>query len=137
MRRLDVSVEWAVLRIRMKETASSVSFLTRLNMRKILLSELKTVASNRAEGYYDACIAAGKVTGEFLYLETKDFASLRAQFPPVKPQVRGLGDVVHNAIRVADRITGGAIDKLSGGKVSRPCNDCKRRRNKLNQMFPL
>jgi hypothetical protein len=120
----------------MKETASSVSFLTRLNMRKILLSELKTVASNRAEGYYDACIAAGKVTGEFLYLSVKDFADLRAKYPPIKPEARpcckGLGDAVAIVAQPIARM----IDKVAGTDIQH-CGGCQRRRNKLNEMFPL
>lgn len=44
------------------------------------LAKLQSAAKVKAQGYYDACIAAGTVVGDNLQLSEEAFASLRAQF---------------------------------------------------------
>ena len=46
----------------------------------IPLYKLQSAAKVKAQGYYDACIAAGTVVGDNLQLTEEAFAALRAQF---------------------------------------------------------
>jgi hypothetical protein len=59
-------------------------------MISIPLSKLQSVAALKAQGYYDACIAAGTVVGDNLELSERAFAELRARFspPPRSVQLR-------------------------------------------------
>ena len=105
-------------------------------MKKIRLSDLKSVASNRADGYYDACIALGNAQGEFLYLHVKDFAELRATYPPIKPEGRpcckGLGDLVAIPAQAIAR----SIDRVVGTNIQN-CEKCKKRQAFLNKVIPF
>lgn len=62
----------------------------------ISLSKLQSAAKVKAQGYYDACIAAGTVVGDNLQLSDEAFSTLRAQFsaPPISTQVQSAATAV-------------------------------------------
>ena len=62
----------------------------------IPLSKLQSAATLKAQGYYDACIAAGTVVSDNLELSETAFAALRAQFspPPLGQQIKSAAGAV-------------------------------------------
>ncbi len=48
----------------------------------IPISKLKSAATVKPQGYYEACLAAGTVVGENLQLTERAFAELRSRFSP-------------------------------------------------------
>lgn len=49
----------------------------------------------------------------------------------------GAGDLLSDTIKVANRLSGGLIDKASGGKVSGPCKGCDKTKKRLNDAIPF
>lgn len=48
----------------------------------IPLQRIRAAAPHRAAGYYEACLAAGRVEGEMLLLSAAAYEDLRARFSP-------------------------------------------------------
>ncbi len=54
-------------------------------MISIPLSQLASVAALKPQGYYDACVRAGRIVGDRVILTEDAFAALRARFSPLPP----------------------------------------------------
>lgn len=72
----------------------------------IPLQRIRAAAPHRAAGYYEACLAAGRVEGEMLLLSEAAYGDLRARFSPAQsaqpaqsapsPALPGLGQMARN-----------------------------------------
>ena len=107
-----------------------------VQLKKLRLYDIKEVSKNRAPGYEEAVLSKGKIDGEFLYLHVKDFAELRATYPPIKPEGRpcckGLGDLVAIPAQAIAR----SIDRVVGTNIQN-CEKCKKRQAFLNKVIPF
>lgn len=52
-------------------------------------------------------------------------------------EFNGAGDLVHETILVANALTGGLLDRASGGKITKGCGDCDQRRDDWNKAIPF
>jgi len=91
----------------------------------IPLSKLKSAATVKAQGYYDACVAAGTVVGENLQLSDEAFALLRAQFstPSLVAQVQSATSAV--VVECGAALSGeAAIDDATRATRLAVCEAC-------------
>lgn len=94
------------------------------------ISRLKETAKNRAPGYLDACLQAGKlVEGDEVEFTREAFEQIRAAFKPVK---LGLGDAVE---RYVGQPVAKSIDGALGTGIQY-CAGCAMRVNFLNTLAP-
>jgi hypothetical protein len=68
---------------------------------------------------------------------TKRMTFVRKGRTIIKRRWDGAGDLIEETIRTADRLTGGLIDKASGGKVRGPCKGCDETKADLNERLPF
>ena len=91
----------------------------------IPLSKLQSAAKVKAQGYYDACIAAGTVVDNNLQLTEEAFAALRAQFatPALAVQAQS---VVAAVASECDAVLSGenAIDDATRTARIAACEQC-------------
>lgn len=91
-------------------------------IRKIKLTYVRESAEEKLAGYFDACLAAGRVEGEFLFIPDEECARINEKF-------RSVGDTVHLVIKPGI----GLIDRLFGTDLAN-CAGCKNRRKSLNKL---
>ncbi len=91
----------------------------------IPLAKLQSAAKVKAQGYYDACIAAGTVVGDNLQLTDEAFTALRAQFttPSLAVQAHSAAAAV---AAECDAVLSGktAIDDVTRATRIAACEQC-------------
>jgi hypothetical protein len=101
-------------------------------MKKISVEKLEKVKDQRPEGYVKAVQESGFLRDGFYYLENHEWEMLQRHYLVAsKAKPRGLGDVVAKFAKPIAR----TIDRVAGTNLEN-CTPCKKRQEKLNQMFP-
>ncbi len=126
-------------------------------MKKILLSDLRDISTNRPAGYYDELVAKGHVeTVEILLLEDKAYVEFVQKYAPrpqptqpiqrkdwplwakalaqfSKPEDKGIGDVVR---RMIGEENSDAFKKWFKATTGKDCG-CTGRQRRWNIEYPL
>ncbi len=120
-------------------------------MKRARIGHLHAVAKDRAGGYLEACLCAGRVSpdGQWLIFTDADHATLRKQFNPLadrdgspsRPQTPGpgvptlrLGDLLHKVAGPIGRAVGWPCLKGDGTTDLKPGSPCERARRTLNEI---
>lgn len=82
-----------------------------------------------SKAYRDEVQAAATVAGDFLLIDTSTLDALKKKY---NRPVRGLGDIVSKVAQPIARV----IDKVAGTDIEH-CGGCAKRRDALNNAFPL
>lgn len=87
---------------------------------------MNQAAATKPSGYMDACLAAGKVDGDWLIFSRDDYEALRCKYSP-----RGLGDRIARFAKPIARV----LDAAFGSSIVN-CKGCENRQAVLNKSFP-
>jgi hypothetical protein len=111
-------------------------------MKRATIEHLHAIAKDRASGYLEACLRAGKVSpdGHWIHFTDEAHAHLRQQYnlarhsisPPERVGVRGLGDLVHKVAGPIGRALRWPCMKGDGSTELKPGAPCDRARRALN-----